>query len=429
MGWLGSTNGCDGALGWPVARRCELHAGLTLAALGGAIGQPITAAMYRRLGRSPFSSIWLGTFALGLPNLALAAVAAPPVGATQPAPVRSDPPANTTPAVDPPPDQPAEPTPQGADAPTADPGADPAPAEPTPEGGTTPGPAPTEPVAPPPPSGTVGSQAAASSGSTELGGQGTFATAAAPAAEESADATEFTLSAGGILSTGNARSGAATGGATLRLRRDIHQFSSALAGNYATAAVEDEMTGESDWEQTVGNVQGRARYDMFFAERWSAFLMATARHDPFQGLDLRLNVDPGVAFYALNKANHRLWFEAGYDFQYDVRSDDAIDEAAQDPTAEPVDKTQTNHAARLFAGYDNRLHEQVVFTSGVEYLQSLVPQQGARFRLNWDTSLATQLFNQFSLAFTFTLRYENDPLPEVEKLDTVTSLNLVYKFP
>ena len=263
---------------------------------------------------------------------------------------------------------------------------------------------------PPPPGGTVGAQAAASSGATELAGQGTFAAAAALPAEESTDATEFTTSVGGIMSTGNARSAAATGGATLRLRRGIHQFGSAVAGNYASAGVE----GEDGFEQTVGNVQGRVRYDIFFAKRWSGFLMTTARHDPFQGLDVRFNVDPGVAFYLLNKAKHRMWFEAGYDFQYDVRTEKGI-RAQEDGDGVMMGdiiakKTEVNHAARLFAGYENRLHEQVVFITGVEYLQSLI--RGPRFRLNWDTALATQLFNRFSLAFTFTLRYEKRTAPE-----------------
>ncbi|TPV94712.1 MAG: DUF481 domain-containing protein [Myxococcales bacterium FL481] len=283
----------------------------------------------------------------------------------------------------------------------------------------------------PDPSGTGGAQAPASSGSTELDGQGKFATTNAPESTESEDTTELTLSAGGILSTGNARSAAVTGAADFRLRRSIHQFSATAAGNYGSAAVD----ADSDMEQTVGNVQGRARYDIYFHRQWSAFGMATARHDPFQGLDLRLNLDPGVAFYALHQPNHRLWFEAGYDFQFDVRTDDAIIE--RDDNGDPVldedgdeillDKTAVNHAARLFAGYSNRLDERVTFSTGVEYLQSVL--EGDRFRLNWDNALTTQLSGNFSLAATFTLRYDNAPLPDIDKLDTVSSLSLVFKLP
>ena len=285
-----------------------------------------------------------------------------------------------------------------------------------------------------PPAGTAG-QAAASGGSTELEGQGSFATAADPTAadaeeEENPDVTEFNVSAGGIVSTGNAESAAATGAANLRIRRGRHQGSVNGAGNYGASAANDD-----EWEQTVGNVQGRARYDVFFAKRWSAFLMTTARHDPFQGLDLRLNVDPGVAFYALPKEANRLWFELGYDFQYDLRSEDAI--VANDANGEPIlntngntirtqDKVFLNHAVRVFAGYSNRMNEKVTFDTGVEYLQSVIDPE--ILRLVWDVGLTAQIAERFSLATTFTLRYENKPLPDIKKLDTITAVNVVYRF-
>ena len=213
------------------------------------------------------------------------------------------------------------------------------------------------------------------------------------------------------------------------------QFSSIALGNYGASKLEKE----DPFETTVKNVQGRLRYDYFFAKRWSAFLMATARHDRFQGLDLRLNVDPGVAFYALQKPDHRLWFEVGYDFQFDVRRDEAITERTEedldgdgmisdDEVTETriADKRQLNHAARIFAGYTNNLSERVTFDTGLEYLQSLVV--GPRLRLNWINALSVQVFGRVGLAATFTLRYENQPLPDVTKLDTITAVLLTVRF-
>ena len=139
-------------------------------------------------------------------------------------------------------------------------------------------------------------------------------------ARDADDATEGEIAAGGAVASGNARSFQGTVNGRVRVRRRAHEGRAAVAGNYGRAAADVSAPIET----TVLNVQGMARYDYFFAPRWSAFLMATARHDRFQGLDLRLNIDPGVAFYALQKPNHRLWFEAGYDFQLDVRRDEAI---------------------------------------------------------------------------------------------------------
>jgi putative salt-induced outer membrane protein len=163
--------------------------------------------------------------------------------------------------------------------------------------------------------------------------------------------------------------------------------------------------------------------------------MFTARHDPFQGLDLRFNFDPGVAAYALTNPKHRLWFEAGYDLQFDSRTDDAIlakDENGfivlddEGNTSRAEDKTLLNHAVRLYAGYSNNLSEKVSFNTGFEYLQSVV--RAKRFRFVFDAGISTQLAERFSFVTTFTLRYENEPLPDVQKLDTITAVSLAYRF-
>jgi putative salt-induced outer membrane protein len=272
------------------------------------------------------------------------------------------------------------------------------------------------------PAGTV-KKDPASSGSTDLGGSGQFASATAKASD---DATELNISAGAIFNTGNTRSLAVTGLGKFLLRRKIHQFTAAAAGNYGRAALalnDDDATpnDESDIADTTSNVQGQVRYDVFFHPRFSAFLMSTARYDKFQGLDLRLNVDPGVAMYALSEEKHKMWFEVGYDFQFDLRSERGL-LASEATGADRPAKTLVNHAARLFAGYTNNLSEYVTFDTGFEYLQSFLV--GGRFRMNWVNALNVQLASRLTLGTTFVLRYENRPLPGVAKLDTITSLLL-----
>lgn len=273
------------------------------------------------------------------------------------------------------------------------------------------------------PSGTV-KKDPTTTGSTDLGGSGQFASAAA---KPETDITSLNLSAGGIFNTGNARSLAVTGLGKFQIRRKAHQFTAAAAGNYGRAAlaVRDDGTtpdvDEGRIADTVSNVQGQVRYDWFFHPRFSAFLMSTARYDKFQGLDLRLNIDPGIAMYAIMEEKHKMWFEVGYDFQYDIRSERGLD-IAEDTGADRPSKTLVNHAARLFAGYTNNLSKYVTFDTGFEYLQSFL--DGQRFRFNWVNALGVTITDRFSLATTFTMRYENRPLPGVVRLDTITSLLL-----
>jgi len=294
------------------------------------------------------------------------------------------------------------------------------------------------------PSGTAGTIDPASKGNTELDDQGKFSSAKKAeedAEAESTDTTEFSISAGGLLSTGNARAAALTGASKFRLRRKIHMFGADLVGNYGAGAPDLD----SDLEPNVANVQGRVRYDIFLHERVSAFLMFTGRHDRFQGLAFRLNVDPGFAFYILTKKANQLWAEAGYDFQYDRRTNEALEdntaaiaanmeaimeaemngETPPDPIA-VLDPVFKNHAYRLFLGYSNRMLETISFDTGVEWLHSFIDP--AIYRVNWDNNLSVSLASRFSLGITFTLRYENRPLPTVRPLDTITSVNLIYRF-
>ncbi|MCX4246663.1 DUF481 domain-containing protein [Paraliomyxa miuraensis] len=322
----------------------------------------------------------------------------------------------------------------------------------------------TEPPEPEVPKGTV-EAAPSSSGSTEVEGQGKFA-AADVDARKAEDATELEISAGGLYSTGNAYAAAVTGQGRFRLRRGRHQVASQVAANYGRADVTRALprwnfvppplddpgaparavyTDETEdvRDTTVTNIQGMARYDVYFAKRWSAFLMATLRRDRFQGLDLRFNLDPGVAFHVLTNAKHRLWFEAGYDFQYDAYREDSLYELRPlDPAVdedgdgyadtdrfriiESEDDFLVNHAARLFAGYNNSLSQRVSLDTQLEYLQSVI--EARRYRLNWISALTIQLANRLGLSATFTLRYENDPLPTVEKLDTITAVLLTVRF-
>jgi putative salt-induced outer membrane protein len=254
-------------------------------------------------------------------------------------------------------------------------------------------------------------QSSATSGSTDVAGGGFQAT------EKQADTkevSELKLSGGGMLSTGNSRSMAFTGAGHLRLRRLSNQYSADVAGNYGRSAA----SPDANMETSVENLQGRIRYDRFLSDHWSLFLAETARKDRFQGLDLRLNFDPGVAYYVFDVEKHRLWAELGYDFQYDIR-----DERVLVATPE-LSKTESYHSVRAFAGYENNLNEVLRFSTGLEYIQAVT--ESKNWRLGWDVGLTSAISSKFSLATTFSLRYDNNPLPGVENTDTTTALNLVY---
>ncbi|CAN5913993.1 hypothetical protein BH11MYX4_BH11MYX4_12510 [soil metagenome] len=266
----------------------------------------------------------------------------------------------------------------------------------------------------------------ATKGTTDVAKSG-FATGGLPSDEDPKQATEASVSAGGLFSSGNARTVAVTTAGKLKIRRDEHQFGLQLAANFARAGKKGEAVDTS-----VENYQGLLRYDYFFTESIAAFLQASARRDRFQGLDLRANIDPGLAYYFINTKKQSLRAEGGYDLQYDVRRDASRTQTP--PTAAPgapapaplplLDKTQTLHNLRLFAGYENKLYKEVSMVTGLEYLQNF--SDAATYRLVFDAGIKSSVADNLAVAVTYTMRYENTPLPTVENTDSIASVNLVY---
>ena len=243
------------------------------------------------------------------------------------------------------------------------------------------------------------------------------------------DATTVAVSAGGLLATGNSRTLALTGSGAFETRFGANGIGASVLGNYGQGApLGSPITASAE------NLQGRARYDRYFIEQASAFLIFTGRHDRFQGLDLRLNVDPGVKYLFVKSKPQAAWGELGYDFQYDVRRDDAravVDDQKNpvlDASGAPVllDKTRTDHSARAFLGYRQAFNKEVTFSAGLEYLQSVVAS--TRWRLNFEALLAAKIAGGLAFGFGVTTRYDHDPLPSKTEIDTAANASLIYAF-
>ena len=254
----------------------------------------------------------------------------------------------------------------------------------------------------------------------------------APAVFKPDHSTNVTVSAGGQASTGNSNSLAGTVNGVLDMRRGYNGYGAALLGNYARGA----PPGQPEVE-TTENLQGKLRYDRFLGEPDSVFLLTTGRHDKFQGLEFRLNIDPGFKYLFINKPKSALWGEIGYDFQFDVREDNAL--VQLDPNGNPIpgapllSKDGTDHSLRLFAGYRHAFNKEVTLSTGLEYLQSFASSLNTSaantdYRLNFDARIAAAVGGGFSVGFGFSARYDHDPLPGKVNTDTATTLSLIYAF-
>jgi hypothetical protein len=240
------------------------------------------------------------------------------------------------------------------------------------------------------------------------------------------DSTSVTLSAGGLLTSGNSRTVAMTINGAFDMRRGSNGFGASILGNYGEAAPKPG----ADMMPSAENVQGRVRYDRYFGDRASVFLITTGRYDKFQGLAFRLNLDPGFKYIVIKTPRSAAWAEAGYDFLYDVRTDAGRREVDANgvPTGVLLDPTRTDHSARLFVGFRRAFTQDITFSTGLEYLQSFIKtdlgDKNSRFNLN--AVLAAKLFKGFSLGIGFNAAYDRLPIPGREQLDTTTTVSLIY---
>lgn len=235
------------------------------------------------------------------------------------------------------------------------------------------------------------------------------------------DVTTVALSAGGQLSTGNSRMVAGTATGDYETRFSNNGVGVKVLGNYGESA-----TTGAPLKTNTENLQGSLRYDRFLIDRLSLFLINTGRHDRFQGLDFRYNLDPGVKYLFVMEDVTKLWGELGYDFQYDVRRDDARRTENADGTVTIASKTETDHSLRAFVGFTHAFNDAVNLNTGLEYLQSF--KEAKRSRLNFDALFAAKLGAGLALGAGFSARFDNSPLAGKKKLDTVSTLSLIYSF-
>jgi putative salt-induced outer membrane protein len=241
--------------------------------------------------------------------------------------------------------------------------------------------------------------------------------------DKAPEGTTASLSAGGLSSTGNSKMVAFTGAGLYDSRFGKNGYGASLVGNYGRSAPPEG----GDMETTTQNLQGRLRYDRYVIDDASVFLLLTGRHDKFQGLSFRLNVDPGFKYLFVNQAPTQLWAEAGYDFQYDIRNRsgrEIVDDMGM--VIGELDKTETDHSARLYVGFRHSFNEATAFSTGLEYLQSFVESE--RYRLNYDALFTAKFWGNLALGVGFLARYDHAPLPTKEKLDTTSTLSIIYSY-
>lgn len=238
--------------------------------------------------------------------------------------------------------------------------------------------------------------------------------------EEVAEQAEVDLSAelGGTFATGNAVYYVVNGAVKASYKQGYNKFGLVGGVNLGSAVVDADASGSiSDAERDAGFAPNAkrgtldARYDRFFGEQNSLYVLAGALTDPFAGYDLRTHEQIGYSRVLVKTENTGLTTELGADY-------------AQENYVDGVDPDHANvFAARVLVGFSQKFSATAGFDDTAEAYVNVLDPSDVRV-LNTAT-LSTALSTRFSLKLSHTLTFDHQPVEGYQPLDQATMVTLV----
>lgn len=244
-----------------------------------------------------------------------------------------------------------------------------------------------------------------------------FAGTAAPAAAEKPE-SHVSAELGFAWTTGNTMNYALNAGLVASHKWSANQLGINGGANLGQSVVDGDADGLlSENERAAGYAPNAkkvfvdARYDRFFGEMNSLYLLGGWFTDNFAGYDYRAHGQLGYSRVLVKNDKTHLVAELGGD-------------VAQEDYVEGIDpNTQVIVAARVMVGLDYKFSENVGFSDKLEaYENVLTPTD---FRLTNQASITSKLSNKLSLKLSHNLAFDNVPVDGFQKIDQTTLVTFV----
>jgi len=166
------------------------------------------------------------------------------------------------------------------------------------------------------------------------------------------------------------------------------------------------LYGESDGEKNAENYFAELRLNHDFTKKSYIFAMGGWRQDKFAGYDRRLYGGGGTGYKFLDGPTHMLEGEIGANYMNE----------------EYIDNTSSDFIqGRAFAEYQYHFTKKSFFSQSGEFLYDFSDSDA--YRVNSVTALTSALNDYFSLKASYTIKYNNKPVPDTLK-DTDTTLSI-----
>jgi len=230
--------------------------------------------------------------------------------------------------------------------------------------------------------------------------------------------TKLSAELGFTYVSGNAVLVSLNGGLQLSHRWKRNRFQLPATINVGQSIPDTDGSGTLEDEERVGGLVENARrviveprYDRFFSERDSLFLVVGVLHDPFIGYDLRPHQAIGYSRLLVDDENTEVRVEAGFDY-------------AQEFYVEGIDpRFQSVFAARVQGVFAQQFNDNVSFSDTIEIFENLLDPSDLRLinTANFTSSLSSKL----SIKLSHQLLFDNVPVDGFRKTDQTTMVTLV----
>jgi len=247
-------------------------------------------------------------------------------------------------------------------------------------------------------------------------------TEAPPAEEKKEPVTKVSAELGTAFATGNAIFYTVNG--SLAASHEWQRNKLGLVGGLNLGAAKADADGDgllsqaerdADYAQNVKRYFGDARYDRFFSDHDSLYVLAGAFHDPFAGYDLRSHEQIGYSRRLVKTDRTEFVGELGFDWAQENYTAEAV--------AAGSEEYQDVFAVRVLLGISQQFNDNVSFTDTFEVYENVVNTEDLRI-LN-TAALTSSLSDKLSLKLSHALIFDNVPVEGFVKLDQTTMATLV----
>jgi putative salt-induced outer membrane protein len=262
---------------------------------------------------------------------------------------------------------------------------------------------------------------------------GLLLTAFASFAAQAQDVATDTASNGGWSGSGEFGFASATGNsrsqnvnAKLGLNQENEQwknsfFVDALRSKSQQTVVDSAGNTVEQFNTTANRYDGGASVGLKLDPR--SYIVGAARyeHDDFGANLWQGIVSLGYGYIALKDERNELSFEIGPGYKRYRPAD--VDVVVDDVVVHQEQPTESEMVARGLVNYKFKL------TANTAFEDTLLVEAGSKNTyLQNDAGLAVSMTKKLALKVGFQVRHNSDVQPGTEKMDTLTTTNLVYSF-